>query len=141
MSIQFHGGTKIMCTHSILSNSGWLVLYVLERTQNGECVRVLHGHTSRIFALINDRNEYMWSGGWDKCIIMWDAQVNTHTHTHTHTHKRARTHARTHTHTPSLAPQALTRTQGERDQNLNTLRADPKQVLIGSSRKREGDRE
>jgi len=40
--------------------------------ENGECVRLLQGHTGPIYAL-NYCGTHVWSGSWDKTVILWDS--------------------------------------------------------------------
>mmetsp|Transcript_560 Transcript_560/g.1284 ORF Transcript_560/g.1284 Transcript_560/m.1284 type:complete len:1538 (-) Transcript_560:24-4637(-) len=40
-----------------------------------ECVSVIEGHHTRIFCMCSDGVENVWSGGWDKTIMQWNAKT------------------------------------------------------------------
>ena len=41
------------------------------------CVDVLQGHASRIFAGTTDGSKFVWTGGWDKSILVWNWATHT----------------------------------------------------------------
>ena len=44
-------------------------------SQAGEPLRVLEGHTGRVFTLLQDTPSSLWSGGWDTRIIVWNTKT------------------------------------------------------------------
>eukprot|EP01103_Thecamoeba_quadrilineata_P007901 TRINITY_DN17723_c0_g1_i1.p1 TRINITY_DN17723_c0_g1~~TRINITY_DN17723_c0_g1_i1.p1 ORF type:complete len:1221 (-),score=174.69 TRINITY_DN17723_c0_g1_i1:174-3554(-) len=43
--------------------------------QTGDSVKVLEGHTSRVFTLAAENDLYVWSGSWDRSLFVWNAQT------------------------------------------------------------------
>eukprot|EP01103_Thecamoeba_quadrilineata_P004097 TRINITY_DN1381_c3_g1_i1.p1 TRINITY_DN1381_c3_g1~~TRINITY_DN1381_c3_g1_i1.p1 ORF type:complete len:1903 (+),score=318.22 TRINITY_DN1381_c3_g1_i1:778-5709(+) len=42
---------------------------------SGELHKVLEGHGSRVFTLMNENNRYVWSGSWDCSLYIWNAET------------------------------------------------------------------
>jgi len=62
----------VEATGNVWSASNDKTIRVWSR-ETGECLKVLEGHTAKVFNLVHEAPHWVWSCSWDGGVLVWDA--------------------------------------------------------------------
>eukprot|EP00007_Cunea_sp_BSH-02190019_P005553 CAMPEP_0174232408 /NCGR_PEP_ID=MMETSP0417-20130205/2700_1 /TAXON_ID=242541 /ORGANISM="Mayorella sp, Strain BSH-02190019" /LENGTH=2427 /DNA_ID=CAMNT_0015310457 /DNA_START=88 /DNA_END=7371 /DNA_ORIENTATION=+ len=80
--------SMVVCGDTVWSCSSDKSIRVWDQ-RTAECLNVLEGHTGRVFTLLAEGDQYVWSAGWDTSLIVWNAQTRVFATEHRESHSDA----------------------------------------------------
>jgi serine/threonine protein kinase/WD40 repeat protein len=80
--------SMVVCGDTVWSCSSDKSIRVWDQV-TAQCLNVLEGHTGRVFTLLAEGDQYVWSAGWDTSLIVWNAQTRVFAIEHRDSHSDA----------------------------------------------------